>query len=378
MKNFKNEKMKRQLKSLLSGTIVILFSVYLLNAQTPPIPGSWVKIPELTNEFDDEINSNDWNVYDPKWQGRWPSYFDPNNVKVENGKLLITGRPVDEQTDFPPYDPEHPNDPYTHVTGTLKSTTQVLYGYFEVYAKASDSKYWNSFWLYDYNDQQHTEIDIVEIVATEDYLVTTAHRFYDKPDYPPPADGSHYKDQYEFFPWDNSNDWHKFFYKGFFAEYHKYALDWNKDYITWYIDDKEIFKAENKYWHQPLNLVIDAEVSHEWPTPRPTTTEVYEIEYVRAWKNDPAAAIGDEDLNISKSIMYPNPTSGEFKLSYSSPYIGEVNINIFTIDGREIEKINLQKIRTNFIHHINLPRKGIYFIQFVAGKYQTSHKIIKN
>jgi len=369
--------MKRQLKSLFTSTIIVLFSVYLLNAQGPPIQGSWVEIPELTNEFDDEISSLDWNIYDPKWQGRWPSYFDPNNVKVEDGKLFITGRPVNPQTDFPPYDPEHPNDPYTHVTGTLKSTNQVLYGYFEVNAKASNSIYWNSFWLYDFNDQQHTEIDIVEIVASEDYLVTTAHRFYDKPAYPPPADGSHYKDQYEFFPWDNSNDWHKFFSKGFFAEYHKYALDWNKDYITWYIDDVEIFKVENKYWHQPLNLVIDAEVSHEWPTPVPTTEAIYEIEYVRSWKNDPSAAVGDEDLNISKSTMYPNPTSGEFKLSYSSSYVGEVNINIFTIDGREIKRFNLQKNRTDFVHQIDLPQHGIYYIQFIAGDYRTSHKIIK-
>jgi len=332
-----------------------------------------VKIPELTNEFDDEIDSNDWNVYDPKWDGRWPSYFEPTNVEVKDGKLLITSRPVDPQTDFPPY---HTKGPYTHATGTLKSTTQVLYGYFEVYAKASNSKYWNSFWLYDYTDLQHTEIDIVEIVASEDYLVTTAHRFYDLPDYPLPADGSHYKDQKEFAPW--ISGWNDHFYNGFFKEWHKYALDWNKDYITWYIDDKEIFKAENKYWHQPFNLVIDAEMSDVWPTPVPTTEAIYEIEYVRAWKNDPAAAVGDKDLNISKSIMYPNPGSGEFKLSYSSAYVGEVSINIFTIDGREINKFNLQKNKTDFVHQIDLPKHGIYYIQFVAGDYHTSHKIIKN
>ena len=62
---------------------IILFSAPLLYAQNPPLEGSWEVVPEFTDEFNSGgLDSNKWNNTDPQWPGRYPSYFEPNNVSL--------------------------------------------------------------------------------------------------------------------------------------------------------------------------------------------------------------------------------------------------------------------------------------------------------
>ena len=260
---------RKLLKTLFFITVVILFVLSVLYIQTPPptIEKDWVVIPELTDEFDSGINTNNWYTSDPKWQGRFPSYFEPNNVSVEEGLLKLKSRKTNNQDNLP-YTKE---GTYTYATAAFKSKNRVKYGYFEVKSKAVGSGYWNSFWLYDSTDTDWTEIDVYEIVASKDYRFSTAHLFYARPEYEGTID-YHIKSQKEF---------HK---EPGLKEYHTYGLDWNKDTITWYVDDVEVFTTENKHWHQPLYVILDVEVS-TWPGFPGSTEETYEIEYIRAWKN---------------------------------------------------------------------------------------------
>jgi beta-glucanase (GH16 family) len=261
--------MKNYFGRCLFTTIAILFLSSLLHAQTPPpIEGNWVAIPELSDEFNNGINTNKWNTNDPAWQGRFPSYFEPNNVSVEKGLLKLKSREVNDQ-DNPPDTSE---GTYTHATAAFKSKNKVKYGYFEVKSKAVGSDFWNSFWLYDATDTDHTEIDVYEIVASYNYRFSTAHLFYAKPEYEG-TDENHIREQKEFF---NIPD---------LKEYHIYGLDWNKDAITWYVDGVEVFTAANKHWHQALYVILDAEVQLEWPGLPGSTEETYKIDYIRAWKN---------------------------------------------------------------------------------------------
>ncbi len=88
----------------------------------------------------------------------------------------------------------------------------------------------------------------------------------------------------------------------------------------------------------------------------------------------------DTKAILNESFVYPNPSKGLFNFNFSSAFKGEVSIELFSIDGRQIESINLQKANKNFTHQINISSKasGIYFINFEAGAYQSNHKIIKN
>jgi len=360
--------MKNRLKRLLVPTITSLFTVCLLHAQTPPIAGNWELIPELSDEFDGGIDAAKWHTNDPKWDGRFPSYFESTNVSVKDGLLQLTCREINDH-DNPPTSSK---GDYTHATAAFKSKTRVKYGYFEVEAKATNSRYWNSFWLYDYTDLDWTEIDVYEIVAGENYLVRTSHLFYARPDYEG-TEEDHIKEQQEVAPW--LAGWE--YEDGFFANYHVYGLDWNKDSITWYVDGVSKFTVVNEHWHQELYLILDAEVNPAWPALPESSEEIYQIKYIRSWKKRPSF-ITSNSSNPGKSSIYPNPGTGMFNLNISSTFKGQVSIRVFDVNGRQISALKLQKNETEFEHQIDLSNQtsGVYIVQFVAGEYRCFKKVV--
>ncbi len=92
------------------------------------------------------------------------------------------------------------------------------------------------------------------------------------------------------------------------------------------------------------------------------------------------SAVSKTTLIESKSSIYPNPSSGLFNFRFSSTYSGEASIKIFSIDGRQIKDLKLQKKDGVFTYPIDLSNhaSGIYTLNFEAGDYQSNHKIIKN
>jgi len=274
--------MTKQLRNLLF--IIFIFVAYTLNAQ-PHLKGSWEIIPELTDEFEGgELNSTKWFNYDPEWEGRHPSYFERNNVSVKDGKLHLKVRKINSQ-DIPPS--ENTDRPiskasiksvakygsYTHAAAAVKSKVKVKYGYFEIKCKPSNARVWNSFWFvnWDKKPRNWTEIDVFEIVKSENYLVRTAHLF-ESPTYKGSED-DHLRRAYEDLSYTLTG-------------YHVYGLDWNEDKITWFVDDVEVFSINNNHWHQELYMEFDTELSNVWPkTPDPTTLPAsFDIEYIKSWK----------------------------------------------------------------------------------------------
>ena len=252
---------------------IVLFTPSLIFAQNPLLQGTWEAIEQLTDEFEDEnLDLSKWNNMDPKWVGRHPSYFEPNNISVLNGELHLTSREINSQ-DNPPQETE--NGKYTHAAAAVKSKVKVKYGYFEIKAKAGDSKFWNSFWLYDYTPKNWTEIDVFEAVGSENYLVRTAHHFR-SPTFKG-TDKDHLRAQREIFDFSSTG-------------YHIYGLDWNKDNITWYVDGEEVFTTPNYHWHQALYMIFDTEVSLVWPgIPESyTLPSDFIIDYIKSWKRKDA------------------------------------------------------------------------------------------
>ena len=108
-------------------------------------------------------------------------------------------------------------------------------------------------------------------------------------------------------------------------DYHTYGLEWDKDKIKWYFDGVLVRWVENTYWHQPLTLNFDSETMPDWfglpkDSDLPST---YSIEYVRAWKKDPAKAF----------VRVSPRDSRYFELSDGSPYI-PIGLNIIAPYGK--------------------------------------------
>lgn len=232
--------------------------------------GRWQCYEPMTDEFEGkELDPKKWWPRNPEWKGRQPAYFWPGNVKVEGGKLHLTMR-KEEVPEMPKAEGYH-----TYTSAAVKSKTRVLYGYFEVMAKPMRSHGSSAFWFYDITPEIWTEIDVFEIgggaPGYERKVNMNLHVFHT------PTEKQHWsRGGIWTAPWDLAD------------AYHVYGLEWDKDWIRYYVDGVLVRRVANTHWHQPLTLNFDSETMPDWfGMPRdedlPST---FSIEYVRAWKHE--------------------------------------------------------------------------------------------
>jgi len=182
-----------------------------------------------------------------------------------------------------------PHTGYPYSSGMLESDISFnqAFGYFECYAKVPAGKgVWPAFWLLEGNKEGASyawppEIDVMEYVGSLNS--TTPYTDFMT---------NHYSINY---PLDGN-------YTTTFAEganyyssqalsqgFHKFAVDWEPDSITWYVDDVPRFTSTNhvpytRAMYMLLNLAIGG--SGSWPGAPDANTvfpSVFEVDYVRAY-----------------------------------------------------------------------------------------------
>ncbi len=230
--------------------------------------GDWEKYELMSDEFDGvKLDPNKWHPVNPKWLGRQPAFFYSGNVRVSSGKLHLVMRKQEV--------PEMPKDKgyHTYTSAAVQSKIKVRYGYFEVKCRPMKSHGSSSFWFYDSTPEMWTEIDVFEIgggaPGFERKYNMNVHVFRT------PTESRH---------WSKHGVWAA--PSNLANSYHVYALEWDKERITWYFDGVPVRWIENTHWHQTLTLNFDSETMPKWfglPKDKdlPST---YSIEYIRAWK----------------------------------------------------------------------------------------------
>ena len=233
----------------------------------PPQPETWEPVAALTDEFDAaKLDEAKWWPTNPSWIGRKPGLFRESNVTVSGGKLHITMRKETVAGAPPGY--------HTFTCGAVKSKATVLYGFFEVKAKAMNSRGSSAFWFYNSTPTWWTEIDVFEIGGGapehKRKVHMNAHVFVT------PEDGTKH--------WNKGGDWDAPF--DLAADYHVYALDWSEKELKYYVDGVVRRTMENTHWRQPLHLNFDSETMPEWfgLPDEGTLPSTFSVEYVRAWK----------------------------------------------------------------------------------------------
>lgn len=155
---------------------------FLENEDPKPSEKKWVKVEELSDEFDgDELDTNKWNPtpefiwngQDRGWYGSSRSLFEADNVSTGNGFLRIEG----EKFNSPKYSPKDNNSeaPQRRYGGAyVYGKTLADPGYYiEARMKASKTAMSAAFWLKsetkpctdNFNDGENLEIDIQECVG---------------------------------------------------------------------------------------------------------------------------------------------------------------------------------------------------------------------
>jgi photosystem II stability/assembly factor-like uncharacterized protein len=93
----------------------------------------------------------------------------------------------------------------------------------------------------------------------------------------------------------------------------------------------------------------------------------------------PSGATGIDDVDPFKGLkIYPNPTPGLFNIEMDNQIFGELNIKIFTQEGKSILKVKFEKTTEHFSSQIDLSgqAKGLYLINIILDKYFSNNKII--
>lgn len=238
----------------------------------PPENGNWEPIPELTDEFEGRnLDVTKWHDHNPTWKGRKPGFFSTDNVSVSDGKLHLSARAEDL--------PDLPEGYHTFTTAAVKSKAKVLYGYFEIKCKPTNSRASSAFWFYAQdpdkeNTQWWTEIDVFEIGGGAPKHHTKVHMNVHV--FVTPKEGRKH--------WARPRAWTAPFRLA--HDYHTYALEWSKGELKFYVDGAVRYTLKNTHWHQPLHMNFDSETMPKWfgLPKKENLPSTFSIEYVRSWK----------------------------------------------------------------------------------------------
>jgi beta-glucanase (GH16 family) len=239
-----------------------------LPVSDPLNEGNWTVDASMSDEFDGtQLDASKWRTNIVGWPGRPPALFVDHNVMVTSGALQITMQKeaVDEQYAKLGY--------HDYTTGAVQSTESVLYGYFEVRAKAMKSAGSSGFWFSAKDQNNWNEIDVAEMGGR------------------PPADPRRVFMSVHVFEQHGvkvtQNETRGVMVRPSVADgFHVYGLDWSPASVDFYIDGRLHRHLKNTSWHTPATMILDAETQVDW-WGMPLDSDLpsaFTIDYVRAWK----------------------------------------------------------------------------------------------
>ncbi|KAF2519160.1 glycoside hydrolase family 16 protein [Flavobacterium salilacus subsp. salilacus] len=250
--------------------VLCLFTVAFANAQMQKERGKLV----WEENFDgNALNEQVWN-YElgdgcPNicgWGNNERQIYTTDNHKVANGMLTITVKKDGEK--------------YTSTRITTAGNKEFKYGYIEARAKIPTGHgIWPAFWMLGSNIKQvgwpmAGEIDILEYVGKEPNMVFTSLHTQD----------SH----------GNTINTKKTTFENIEEGFHTYAIDWTKDHIAFYVDNKLVYTFAPKYkteavwpYNQPFYFILNVAVGGNFGGPEVDDTifpQEFIIDYVKVYE----------------------------------------------------------------------------------------------
>ncbi|MBK6483305.1 MAG: M4 family metallopeptidase [Chitinophagaceae bacterium] len=123
----------------------------------------------------------------------------------------------------------------------------------------------------------------------------------------------------------------------------------------------------------------------------PSTTYEYQVKAVCAVDNSQYSTLQsfttsplkdalteENDLNAYNVSIYPNPTSGNFVLSFTNPLKEKVSVELVNILGQKVQKIFEGTTETKFSKEINgneLP-SAMYYVEIAIGSERITRKLV--
>ena len=86
----------------------------------------------------------------------------------------------------------------------------------------------------------------------------------------------------------------------------------------------------------------------------------------------------EEKLELNDLKFSPNPNNGKFNLTFGLENKGDVNIQIFDINGKSVYHEKKKNFKGKYTNDIDISEnaKGIYFLNITQGKNSTTKKVV--
>jgi beta-glucanase (GH16 family) len=260
---------RRAINLLLTASLALLLAESSPAAKPAPLSdpdGRWNLVDDYSDEFNaKQLDLRKWNSDYSDW-GDWS--WEPENVRLVDGCAEITMR-------YQPHTRKGRRLFYT--SGNITTRAKLIrYGYFEarVRGAARQPGVCPAFWVFKNTPERWTEIDFFELTQVirepkRVYFNTHVFRLPDIELEEPLRESRSWVA-----PWNPADD------------FHVYGCLWEKDRIRWYVDGKLRAERANRYWHQPLQMVLSLGLRRPLktePAAKGFPTSMH-VDYVRVWK----------------------------------------------------------------------------------------------
>ena len=191
--------------------------------------------------------------------------FDASAAMVRDGFLHLTAR-EDSSYGVPYVSGLVQTGGDTWVSGEPKFS--FTYGYMEVRAKLpSGQGLWPAIWMMpaSHNDD-NGELDVVEVIGSDPRRANfNLHR-------------------------NGLNDGHEWLGPDFSQDFHTFGVDWQPNYVAWYVDGVERARTTDPRYISPEAAypILNVAVGGDWPGAPNDTTQfpaTMEVDYVRVWQH---------------------------------------------------------------------------------------------
>jgi len=219
----------------------------------PTNTGKWILNKKISDEFESTIlDEEKWLIqgrngeFQSNFKGRAPSQFSTDNVRLEDGKLMLETRWEPDYNYSPKFDKD--GTKYENITtAAVIAKNEFVYGYLEIKSKAADAEITSSFWA----TGGGTEFDFFEMFG--DHKQTQKE-----------ANGKERELWWSIHDWTSKGGGKTTYTEhhdlGFRVadDFHIYGYEWNAEELLIYIDGK-LLKSVSK---QEINAYNDLENSN--------------------------------------------------------------------------------------------------------------------
>ncbi len=291
------------------------------------------------DEFDGtELDGSKWRVENAALnKNNELQYYTPEEVSVHDGLLTLRSSKKNRG-----------GREYTSGLVETRGKFAQQYGRIEVRAKLPQGKgIWPAHWMLPASGKWPPEIDITEIIGHQPNVMhMTVH-------------------------WGTSSDRKKrgdiFIGPDFSQDFHEFAVEWDKDAITWFVDGQQRLQVTEYVPQEPFFIILNTAVGGNWPgCPNSQTQfpQYHDIDYVRVYAQE---IPGEYFLSVlsENGKINAEPYQFRYDAGTSVTLTAQAEIGyVFSSWSGDLEgaenPVNVlmdkhKKIRADFIKDINPP-----------------------